>query len=213
MGNYGVKFNNWLKKTGEPPAILDTTKINSSKKRIQQYYKNLGYYNVVVSHDTLEEKTKQVILKYQIYPDKQYKIDSINTNIDSEQIAEIYNLNTVNSEIKQGDAFEINKFEKERERLFTLFRNNGIYNFQQNSIQFTAAIDSTGQDLNIPVTIQIQDPQQRINDISTKVPYKSFKVKEIEVYIDNLNAQLNTDLYTDSIQFNNITLYSTGKLK
>ena len=213
LENYGVKFNDWLKNTGEPPAILDTLKINSSKKRIQQYYKNLGYYNVVVLHDTLEVKAKQVILKYQIYPDKQYEIDSIKTNIDSQQIADIYTLNTAGSEIKKGDAFEINKFERERERLFTLFRNNGIYNFQQNSIQFTAAIDSTGKDLKIPVTIEIQDLQQRINDLSTKIPYKSYNVKQIEVFIDNLNTQLNADQYTDTVQFNNITLYSKGKLK
>ena len=213
LENYGVKFNGWLKNTGEPPAILDTLKINSSKKRIQQYYKNLGYYNVVVLHDTLEEKAKQVILKYQVYPDKQYEIDSIKTNIDSQQIADIYTLNTAGSEIKKGDAFEINKFERERERLFTLFRNNGIYNFQQNSIQFTAAIDSTGKDLKIPVTIEIQDLQQRINDLSTKIPYKSYNVKQIEVFIDNLNTQLNADQYTDTVQFNNITLYSKGKLK
>ena len=97
--------------------------------------------------------------------------------------------------------------------MFTLFRNNGIYNFQQNSIQFTAAIDSTGKDLKIPVTIEIQDLQQRINDLSTKIPYKSYNVKQIEVFIDNLNTQLNADQYTDTVQFNNITLYSKGKLK
>jgi len=86
----------------------------------------------------------------------------------------IYTLNTAGCRnYQKGDAFEINKFENERERLFTLFRNNGIYNFQQNSIQFTAAIDSTGKDLKIPVTIEIQDPQQRINDLSTKIPYKT----------------------------------------
>lgn len=212
MENYAIKFNDWLKNNGEPPSVLDTIAINNSKKRIQQYYKNLGYYNVMVEHDTVHFKPKQVVLKYKIYPDKLYEIDSIKTAIDSPEVAEIYKTHLANAKIKQGDAFEINKFEKERERLFTLFRNNGIYNFQQNSIQFTAAIDSTGVDLKIPITIEIEDPQQRINDVSIKLPYERFTIKEIEVFVDNPNAE-KTDHFTDSIQYKDITLISKGKLK
>ena len=213
LENYSVKFNEWLKNNGEPPAVLDTNAINTSKKRIQQYYKNLGYYNVIVDHDTTHTKPKKVVLQYQIYPDKQYEIDSIKTQIDSPQIEKIYTSNTAAAIIKQGDAFEINKFEKERERLFTLFRNNGVYNFQQNSIQFIAAIDSTGQDLKIPVTIEIQNPQQLVNEISTTVPYQTYTINEIEVFVDDFNAGINIDQFNDSIQYKDITLYSKGKLK
>ena len=213
LEKYSINFNNWLRNTGEPPAILDTIKINSSKKRIQQYYKNLGYYNVAVNHEIFYEKTKKVVLKYKIHPNRQFEIDSIKTNIDSEQISKIYVSNNGNSEINKGDIFEINKFEKERERLFNLFRNNGFYNFQLNSIQFTAEIDSTGKDKKIPITIEIQDIQKRVNGVSTKVPYKSFNVKEIEVFIDNLNSKTNTTQYTDSISFDSISIFSKGKLK
>ena len=213
LENYSVKFNEWLKNNGEPPAVLDTNAINTSKKRIQQYYKNLGYYNVIVDHDTTHTKPKKVVLQYQIYPDKQYEIDSIKTQIDSPQIEKIYTSNTAAAIIKQGDAFEINKFEKERERLFTLFRNNGVYNFQQNSIQFIAAIDSTGQDLKIPVIIEIQNPQQLVNEISTTVPYQTYTINEIEVFVDDFNAGINIDQFNDSIQYKDITLYSKGKLK
>ena len=213
LENYSVKFNKWLKNNGEPPAVLDTNAINTSKKRIQQYYKNLGYYNVIVEHYTTHVKPKKVVLQYQIYPDKQYEIDSIKTQIDSPQIEKIYTSNTAAAIIKQGDAFEINKFEKERERLFTLFRNNGVYNFQQNSIQFIAAIDSTGQDLKIPVTIEIQNPQQIVNEISTTVPYQTYTINEIEVFVDDFNAGINMDQFTDSIQYKDIKLYSKGKLK
>jgi outer membrane translocation and assembly module TamA len=213
LENYSVKFNEWLKNNGEPPAVLDTNVINTSKKRIQQYYKNLGYYNVTVDHDTTHTNSKKVVLQYQIYPDKQYEIDSIKTKIDSPQIEEIYTANTTAAIIKQGDAFEINKFENERERLFTLFRNNGVYNFQQNSIQFIAAIDSTGQDLKIPITIEIQDPQQTVNEVSTTVPYQTYTIKEIEVFVDDFNSGINIDQFTNSIQYKDITLYSKGKLK
>jgi outer membrane protein assembly factor BamA len=213
LKNYSVKLNKWLKNNGEPPAVLDTNAINTSKKRIQQYYKNLGYYNVIVDHDTIHTKPKKVVLQYQISQNKKYEIDSIKTKIDSPQIEKIYTSNTAAAIFKQGDAFEINKFEKERERLFTLFRNNGVFNFQQNSIQFKAAIDSTGQDLKIPVIIEIQNPQQLVNEISTTVPYQTYTINEIEVFVDDFNAGINIDQFTDSIQYKDITLFSKGKLK
>ena len=213
LENYSVKLNKWLKNNGEPPAVLDTNAINISKKRIQQYYKNLGYYNVIVDHDTIHTKPKKVVLQYQISQNKKYEIDSIKTKIDSPQIEKIYTSNTAAAIFKQGDAFEINKFEKERERLFTLFRNNGVFNFQQNSIQFKAAIDSTGQDLKIPVIIEIQNPQQLVNEISTTVPYQTYTINEIEVFVDDFNAGINIDQFTDSIQYKDITLFSKGKLK
>ena len=213
LKNYSVKLNKWLKNNGEPPAVLDTNAINTSKKRIQQYYKNLGYYNVIVDHDTIHTKPKKVVLQYQISQNNKYEIDSIKTKIDSPQIEKIYTSNAAAAIFKQGDAFEINKFEKERERLFTLFRNNGVFNFQQNSIQFKAAIDSTGQDLKIPVIIEIQNPQQLVNEISTTVPYQTYTINEIEVFVDDFNAGINIDQFTDSIQYKDITLFSKGKLK
>ena len=213
LENYSIKFNEWLKKNGEPPAVLDTTAITTSKKRIEQYYKNLGYYKVKVTHDTLHTQPKKVVLRYQIQPDQPYKIDSITTKIEAPQIQAIYTANQEAALIKQGEAFEIAKFENERERLFTLFRNNGIYNFQQNSIQFTAAIDSTGQDLKIPVVIEIENPQQQTNDDSASLSYRAFTVKEIDVFIDTFTTGITADQFTDSVQYKDITLYSKGKLK
>ena len=65
---------------------------------------------------------------------------------------------------------------KER-RLFTIFRNNGVFNFQQNSIQFTVAVDSTGKDLKIPVNIKIANIQKRLNDSILRLPYKKYKIR------------------------------------
>ncbi|NDG46277.1 MAG: outer membrane protein assembly factor, partial [Flavobacteriia bacterium] len=134
LENYTVKFNQWLKKNGEPPALLDTVEIDKSKKR------------------------------------------------------------------------------KERERLFNLFRNNGIYNFQQNSIQFIAAIDSTGTDLTIPVTLVIENPQQQLVAASDSI-YKAYQIKDIAVFIDDFNTEINTLQFTDSITYQGVGLYSKGKLK
>lgn len=213
LSNYGEKFNNWLEKTGENPALLDSMSVSDSKKRIIQYYKNLGYYDVEVSTNTQPINAKKLRLQYQINPKKKYVIDSISASIESPELKSLYKENLAHQKIKEGDPFEINKFEEERERLFLLFRNNGVFNFQQNSIQFTAAIDSSGQDLKIPVNIQIKNIQQRINDTLVNIPYTPYKIKQVAVYIDNLDVKNNLSQYSDSLAYDNLNLYSKGKLK
>ena len=213
LSDYAIKFNNWLKKTGEPPAVLSANEIEISKKRIVKYYKNIGYYDVQVDLDTQKIKKNKVVLKYQIEPKNKYLIDSITVAIESPQLEDLYYTNINEQIIKEGEPFEINKFEEERERLFLLFRNNGVYNFQQNSIQFTAAIDSTGKDLKIPVKIRIEDIQQRVNDTLIKIPYKQFRIKEVSVFIDNLNSNNSTYKFTDSLKYESFNLFSKGKIK
>ena len=213
LSDYSEKFNKWLQKTGEAPAFIDSITVKDSKKRILQYYKNLGYYDVSVKTETQQISDKKILLKYLINPKSRYLIDSISSSIESSDLKNIYSKNKKNQKIKERAPFEIEKFEEERERLFLLFRNNGIYNFQQNSIQFTAAIDSTGQDLKIPVKIQIDNIQQRIGDTLVKIPYTQFKVKDVVVFIDNIDFEDNLNQYSDSIFYGNFNLFSKGKLK
>jgi outer membrane protein assembly factor BamA len=213
LENYGVLFNNWLKKTGEPPAVLDSSALKTSQKRITQYYKNLGNFDVEVNIDTTKIKGNKIALKYSIFPKNKYQIESIESIIKSPDIDSIYKKHLTEQLIQKGTPFEIKKFEEERERLILLFRNNGIYNFQQNSIQFTAAIDSAGLDKKIPVSIQIDNIQQRINDSLLEIPYKINYVKKIAVYIDDLKKQNRFNQFTDSLNYKGLTIYSKGKLK
>lgn len=213
LQNYGVLFNDWLRKIGEPRTLLDSTAIITSQNRIAQYYKNLGYFDVEVNFDTIKIKKNKVILKYFILPKNKYQIDSIKSIIKSSHIDSIYQKHKAKQIIQKGAPFEIKKFEEERERLILLFKNNGIYNFQQNSIQFTAAIDSLGVDTKIPVSIQIDNIQQRINDTLQEIPYTINHIKKVEVYIDNLKNKEDFNQFTDSVYYGGLTIFSKGKLK
>ena len=213
LKNYVIKFNDWLKKTGEAPAVYDSLDVNISKDNIAQYYKNLGYFNVEVESETEEINKRNVIVKYIIKTKNRYLIDSIKASIESPELSFLYEENKKDQIIKEGEPFEINKFEDERERLFTIFRNNGVYNFQQNSIQFTAAIDSTGKDLKIPINIKISNIQKRVEDSIIKIPYKSYKIKDVSIFINNAKQITNLNEYSHSINYNGFKIFSKGKLK
>ncbi|MAM15719.1 MAG: hypothetical protein CMC10_00275 [Flavobacteriaceae bacterium] len=210
---YKSSFNKWLKKNGEAPVFIDSSTIAKNIERFKQYYKNKGFFNTHVEVKKRLLPNQKGIVQYLIQTDNQYTIESIREEINSPALDSLYNLSFKNRLIKKGDPFNINTFEAERNRLINYFRNNGVYNFQQNNIQFTAAIDSSGIDTKIPVLIEISNLQKRENDTLKKVPYQIHKVKEINLYIDSASKLTQNTVFTDSITYKDFKVFYKEKLK
>ena len=213
LGRYNFKFNNWLKESGEAPVFLDTISIQKNIIQLQQFYKNQGYFDTEVKSNIKFSDNRKASVQYFIETGKQYIIDSVNKKISSPALDSLYELSKSESLIQKGYPFEIDRFEAERSRLISIFRNNGVYNFQQNSIKYTAAIDSSGVDKKIPVIIEISDLQKRENDTLRNIPYFVHPVSKINVYLDTPGQLGQISNYTDSINHNDFTVYFKGKLK
>ena len=210
---YKSSFNKWLKKNGEAPVFVDSSTIAKNIERFKQYYKNKGFFNTHVEVKKRLLPNQKGIVQYLIQTDNQYTIESIREEINSPALDSLYNLSFKNRLIKKGDPFNINTFEAERNRLINYFRNNGVYNFQQNNIQFTAAIDSSGIDTKIPVLVEISNLQKRENDTLKKVQYQIHKVKEINLYIDSASKLTQNTVFTDSITYKDFKIFYKEKLK
>lgn len=208
-----VKFHQWLKKVGEPPALENDLAIANSERRIIQYYKNKGYFDASVTTKKMPLEDQKIALIYQINPQKKYRIDSIDLKAESEAIQTLYKKNKEQQWIEPGAPFEVQNFDKERDRLITLFKNNGVYNFQQSSLKFIAAIDSTGKDLTIPITVEVKNPTSRINDTLRTIPYQINTVDKINIYVNNLQDGNPFQQFSDSLQYDGYTIFSQGKLK
>lgn len=210
---YKSSFNKWLKKNGEAPVFIDSSTIAKNIERFKQYFKNKGFFNTHVEVKKRLLPNQKGIVQYLIQTDNQYTIESIREEINSPALDSLYNLSFKNRLIKKGDPFNINTFEAERNRLINHFRNNGVYNFQQNNIQFTAAIDSSGIDTKIPVLVEISNLQKRENDTLKKVQYQIHKVKEINLYIDSASKLTQNTVFTDSITYKDFKVFYKEKLK
>ena len=210
---YKSSFNKWLKKNGEAPVFIDSSTIAKNIERFKQYFKNKGFFNTHVEVKKRLLPNQKGIVQYLIQTDNQYTIESIREEINSPALDSLYNLSFKNRLIKKGDPFNINTFEAERNRLINYFRNNGVYNFQQNNIQFTAAIDSSGIDTKIPVLVEISNLQKRENDTLKKVQYQIHKVKEINLYIDSASKLTQNTVFTDSITYKDFKVFYKEKLK
>ena len=166
LKRYYNNFNNWKFKNGENIAIIDSLKIENSVKNLNLYFQNLGYLKNEIDFEVKKESEKNADLIFQINTLGRYYITNNESNIDSQIIDSIYKANSHKSKLKDNSFFNSINFDIERNRLFNLFKNNGVYDFQINSILFSAEIDSSDNNLSIPIKTNIYGENYSISKIS-----------------------------------------------
>jgi hypothetical protein len=165
---------------------------------------------VVVSEIIPHKKNKTAFVNYNIKPGKQYILDSIKTQIDSEHLVPFYNTLVPSSKIKNGQPYSSEGLENERDRITQLFRNNGIYHFQSNNITFS--IDTLKTNHKANVKMYIKDRYVTSGDTSVSTPYRIYKIGRINVFTEDYLDKNNSKVI-DSASYKNIHFYSYGKLR
>ena len=209
--NFSKKLNEWPIKNGEAPIITDSLKTKKSEKTLKKYFQNKGYFRAQVSSVESIVKPKQKKIKYTIKTNKAYFLDSIKTDIKSKVLDSLYQLTKKKSYLRNGQQFDMDNFEKEQNRLTKLYRNNGIFSFNKNYIQFK--IDSLQKEYVLKnVTLIIPDRVVESGDSIYTKPFTVQKIKRIKVYTDFSYNEKDTP-YLDSINYHGYTFYAHKKLK
>ncbi|NJB70780.1 hypothetical protein GGR42_001242 [Saonia flava] len=207
-------YSEWLKNIGEPPTVIDTSRTTKSLNRLEAYYGSKGYFNNKTDYHIVNSNRKQrAQIDYSIDLGKPYIIDSITSDISSKAIDSIYKSQTDESLIVSGNQFDLNNFTYERERLTSLFRNSGIYNFQESSIKYTILRDTTTthDDQKMDIELNIDNLKSRSENTLTTSEYKVHKFNKINIYTDYLFNEEKDSL--QSVDYENITIYHKGKLR
>ncbi|MEO0903063.1 MAG: outer membrane protein assembly factor, partial [Bacteroidota bacterium] len=149
---------------------------------------------------------------YRINLGKPYLLDTIYKNISSPDLDSIYNKTIDLSLIKKGEQFDLANFNLERERLTTLFRNSGVYNFQESSINYDISRDTirASDDQLMEVQLNIQNPAGGNSSDSTNT-YKVHRFNKINIYSDYLIGSSSDSL--NSIEYEDYTIFYNDKLK
>jgi outer membrane protein assembly factor BamA len=197
-----IDLQNWIKETGEEPVILDAKKTEFSRKQLSQLFKNQGYFLADVS-DTTDYKYKKSKVKYYVKTGPAYYIDSINHEVDTEFLVDIYLNNLNKSYLVSGDQFNQDNFYKEQERITKLFRNNGVYNFQRKYISYIADTNRGNQIVDIKVLIS-NYPTQTTYGIDYK-PHKQYYINKVNFYTDfdysDTDARINDSVKSGGYYF------------
>ncbi|WP_097046257.1 BamA/TamA family outer membrane protein [Flagellimonas pacifica] len=206
--------SDFLKRIGEAPMIIDTSLTQKSVNRLKAYYNSKGYFNNTGAYNIVKGKRKKRgKIEYNINLEKPFFIDTIQKNISSPELDSIYNRAIEQSLVKTGDQFDLAKFNNERERLTTLFRNSGVYNFQESSINYDILRDTIklADDQSMDVQLNIQKPRSVNDSSSVGNDYKIFRFKKVNIYADYKIGWAKDSL--KSIDHENYTIYYYDKLK
>ena len=122
-------IHDFLKKTGEPPVIIDTAKTNKSVLRLKYYYFNDGFFNVKATYKSDTLKAKKATIKYTVTTGKPYFLDSLKTTIQTPVLDSMFQATKSNCLLKYGKQYNTTYFDTEKNRISDYFRNNGVYHF------------------------------------------------------------------------------------
>ncbi|MEO0570819.1 MAG: BamA/TamA family outer membrane protein [Bacteroidota bacterium] len=206
-------WSNLLKRVGEAPSVIDSSRTQKSLERLNYYYGSKGYFNNNVTFDREPIKRKQrAKVNYHVELGKPYIVDTLKTNISSNALDSLYTKHKKNSLVKERKQFDLADFNTERERLTNIFRNSGVYNFQESSINYDIVRDTlqANDDQNMEVVLNIKDLRNSTDSSATK-EYKINRFKKINIYADYQLDESNDSL--QSLEFQNYTIYYKDKLK
>ncbi|MDH7445110.1 translocation and assembly module lipoprotein TamL [Aquimarina sp. 2201CG14-23] len=208
VGYTGV--NNWLKKTGEAPVMVDDAKANRSIKRLKSYYWNNGWFNVEADYKINKTEDQRASVSYYVQPHKPYFIDSLYTKIESKVADSIYQLHKSKSNIISGKQYRTLDIEAETERLTSLYRNSGLFHFEKEFIKFDADTVNTNQ--KIQLNLLINNRQITEGEQTKRIPFQVHKISKVNVFTD-YSYQNKDKQPKDSVSYNGYNIYSYDKLR
>ncbi len=205
-----IGLNNWYLNNGEAPIIISDKKTKKTVKKLKAYYLTEGYFRAKVSYkkDTVAKKKGK--LTYYILKGNPSFLDSVYTDIKSPILDSIYQKHAHKNFLKKGEQYKNDNFIKETDRIINLFRNKGIYHFNENSLSFEP--DTLKNYQKTDVKIEIKDRLIENDGQYISKPFRIQKIKNINIFTDYSYANRN-EPYLNSTTYKDINFLSHEKLK
>lgn len=210
----------WMAYTvGEPPAQLDSSKMEVGAEQMNTYLSKRGFFNNKVEPEVIY-KNKGIVfwrkgdkakVTYHIYPNAPYHIRNIKYIIDDEVMAKRTDELKESSMIHPGDLFDVDVLDSERDRIANYFNNRGYYEFTKDYIVYD--VDSTVGHLQADVTLKLRKPKalsQVKGDSLVYIPHKKYFIGNIYVYTDS-NPLKTDEVFSDTIHYEGLNIISNGE--
>ena len=149
------KWNEWKRRIGEQPVILDLDLTRKSAENLKVYMDTKGFF---ASHSSFEVDTvsrrKRARVTYRVRQGEPYLIDSVSYDFRDKFLEQILAPDTVNTLVRPGRIFDITMLDSERESTAGYLKERGYYNFSVNDVEFLA--DTLSGDHRVGVRIVIK---------------------------------------------------------
>lgn len=202
-------FNIWKQKTGEAPVIISNKKIEKSKKRLEAYFWNRGWFDVSSTHQVQTIDSSKAEINYFITSKKTYKTANIGVQIASFEIDSIYKKNFLNT-LKSGKSYNTKELENHRNNITKRLRNNGFFDFEKDYIKFTA--DTINKNHKVDLQLKILNRKIATSDSTYNIPFSIKKIGGINVYTD-YHLRNQKKIINDSINYKGVKFLSYDKIR
>jgi outer membrane protein insertion porin family len=182
-------------KVGNPPVLFDSSKIETSRLALENYYFNIGHLDNTVTaiYKTEEKKTK---VRYIITPNTPYKIGKIQYDTITQIQKDIFKEN-YQSYIQEGDIFNITNFINEIDRLTLVANNKGYFTFNKEFIKF---------DFDTFKNTHILDVNFRLLEESDSSSFAKYRVDSVYVILNSITENL-TSTKNELTNYENVRFF------
>jgi len=203
-------LNSWFLTNGQAPVIIQDKKTKATTKNLKNYFFTQGYFRAKSSYKQDSIDLKKGRIRYFVTKGEPSFLDSVYTSIKSPVLDSLYNIQSDKSYLKEGAQYKNYSFIKETERLIKLYRNNGIYHFNENNISFNNDTLNNYKKTKVEIAISDRLVEKEGNYVSK--PFKIQKIKRINIFTDYLYKLRNNPI-KDTILYNDVNYYSFDKIR
>ena len=156
-------WNNFKRKIGEEPVLLDRTLTEKSVQNLETYLHTRGYFSSSVdcTIDTTRRKRRAEVT-YSIHQGEPLRIERLDYDLRDSSLRPIILADTAKSLIGSGDILDIARLDEERERIASSLNNRGYFDFTVNNISYE--VDTLGGNNVADVTMIVRPTLQGYNE-------------------------------------------------
>lgn len=152
-----TKLEKWLKKTGEPPVLMNSIKPGVTAEIIDARLFNLGIFRSFTEYKT-EEKKHSVKVIYTSHLHKPYTVKDLNYDISDDSLSHLILLEKDKTLINPGDDYNLDALKTERMRIDAFLKNKGYFYFNPDHLLFKADTSNINQDVSFTLTLKDSIP-------------------------------------------------------
>ncbi len=217
----GLKY--WLRtKVGNPPVLFAEVRPDRVATSLQNSLFNNGYFDAEVNYEVKTSKNnKTTHVNYLSTTAAPYQVEEIVYPEDSGALGILINKSKIESKLKPGMRFDVDKLNEEFDRIEAYLKNEGYYYFDARYLLFEADTTIGNKKAKLYLKVEENAPEQvssrySINQIKVVPSYSlnddslmtgnRLKVDSM-IYIDDEN-EFRPEIITNTIQLQPGKLYS-----
>ena len=214
LGIYNVAgkdtSSNWNKswmRMGSAPVIYDDYLTARSANQLQKVFINKGYINATID-TVVTKKNKKASVNYIITSNDPYILRKYQVDVSNKLLTEIAT-DTSKTLIRPNMLFDVDILDAERQRVATLYRNKGYYNFNNDFLVYS--VDSSLKANKVDATLDIRRNLKITKDSINETIFQQFKIGKVIYYtdFDPVSSTLSSTYQKpDTTEFRNFFLIS-----